>query len=258
VSAADAFAMTHETMTKAALVDEAPFWIEVNGNRIASWSCSPERLEALAVGWLRAEGFIVRAEDLVSIEPIADATGSFGVRASVDPARATEAERHRRARDESGIGALYYVEHAPELLHGEARTLPLPSPDAVAALFRDLLTSEEAGRDSGAVYAAALTDGQTLRHRVEDVGRHNALDKAIGAALLAGEDLGRMGLVLSARVSSEIALKAARCGVAWIAGRSIPTTLALRIAAAAGLPIVACASGKDARVYWPPGMEPAP
>lgn len=252
MSHADTLAMAHRTMTRSDPIDEAPFWIEVNGNRVASWSCSPERLEALAVGWLRAEGFIARAEDLVWIEPVAEATGSFGVRVSVDPARAREAESHRRARSESGISALYYVQHAPELLHGHARALPLPSPDAIAALFRELFAPDE----SGGVHAAALTDGRTLRHRAEDVGRHNAVDKAIGAALLAGEDLTRMGLVLSSRVSGEIALKAARCGVAWIASRSVPTTLALRIATAGGLPIVADAAGKEARVHWPPGTEP--
>nr|PZN90536.1 MAG: hypothetical protein DIU52_07845 [bacterium] len=245
-------------MTRVAPVDEAPFWIEVNGSRVAWWSCSPERLEALAVGWLRAEGFIVRAEDLVSIEPIADAAGSFGVRASVDPGRAREAERHRRARAESGIGALYYVQHAPELLHGQARTLPLPSPDAIAALFRELSAPNDAGRGAAGVHTAALTDGQALCQRAEDVDGHNAVDKAIGAALLAGEDLGRMGLVLSARVTGEIALKAARCGVAWIASGSVPTTLALRIAAAAGFPIVARAADRDAHVYWPPATEPRP
>lgn len=244
--------------TRRDTVDEAPFWIEVNGRRVASWTCSPERLEALAAGWLRAEGFIERAEDLVWIEPVAEAAGGFGVRVSVDTVRAHEAERHRQARRDSAAAVLYYVQHAPELLHGHARTLPLPSPDAFASLFRDLLAQEDADRGTGGMHAAALTDGETLRHRVEDVGRHNAVDKAIGAALLAGEDLGRMGLVLTARVSGEIALKAARCGVAWIASRSIPTTLALRIAAAGGLPIVARAAGGDAHVHWPPAREPAP
>ncbi len=245
-------------ITRSDSVDEAPFWVEVNGSRVASWTCSPERLEALAVGWLRAEGFIAHADDLMWIEPVAEAAGSFGVRAAVDPTRAREAERHRRARRESGISPLYYVQHAPELLHGHARTLPLPSPEAVAALFHELFAPDASGRRTGGVHVAALTDGGgTLRHRVEDGGRHNAVDKAIGAALLAGEDLGSMGLVLSARVSGEIALKAARCGVAWVASSSVPTTLALRIAAAGGLPIVAYAADKDARVHWPPGTEPA-
>ena len=243
-------------ITRSDAVDEAPFWVEVNGSRVASWTCSPERLEALAVGWLRAEGFIAHADDLMWIEPVAEAAGSFGVRAAVDPTRAREAERHRRARRESGISPLYYVQHAPELLHGHARKLPLPSPDAFATLFRELVTPDESGRGTGGVPAAALTDGERLRHRAEDVGRHNAVDKAIGVALLAGEDLGRLGLVLSARVSGEIALKAARCGVAWIASRSVPTTLALRIAAAGGLPIVAHGAGEDARIHWPPGTEP--
>jgi FdhD protein len=75
------------------------------------------------------------------------------------------------------------------------------------------------------------------------------VDKAIGGGLLAGANLARLGLVLSARVSADIAAKAARAGLAWIASRSVPTTLAVEIAEAAGIPIIARAAGPEARVF---------
>jgi FdhD protein len=84
------------------------------------------------------------------------------------------------------------------------------------------------------------------------VGRHNGVDKAIGAALLAGADLGALGLLTTARISGEIAEKAARAGVAWVASRSVPTTLAVELAATAGLPLVARAGSPDARVFHDP------
>jgi formate dehydrogenase assembly factor FdhD len=241
--------------TRPGARDEAPFWVEVNGRRVGAATCTPERFEALAAGWLLAHGFIERAEDLASLEPVAAAEGSFGLRVSVDPARAQEATRHIERCRESGAGPLYFVHHAPGLLRGRARLLPLPPPDRLAGLFRGLWPAEPA---PGGVHVVAVTDGAELRHRVEDVSGGSAVDKAVGAALLAGEDLARLGLVVSGRVSGGIALRAARCGVAWLASDSLPTTLALTVAAAAALPIVARAGGEDAQVHWPPASEPAP
>ncbi|MGH7445399.1 MAG: formate dehydrogenase accessory sulfurtransferase FdhD, partial [Longimicrobiales bacterium] len=70
-------------------------------------------------------------------------------------------------------------------------------------------------------------------------------------ALLIDTDMSALGLVLSARVSGEIARKATAAGVAWIATRSVPTTLALDIAQSAGIAIVARAPSRDAFVWHP-------
>ena len=101
------------------------------------------------------------------------------------------------------------------------------------------------------MHSAALSDGRSTFFHAHYVGRHNATDKAIGLGLMAGEDLNRVGLLLTSRISGEIALKAARAGLAWVASRSIPTTLALRIAAVASLPLVGRAPGKDAYTHNP-------
>jgi FdhD protein len=79
------------------------------------------------------------------------------------------------------------------------------------------------------------------------VGRHNAVDRALGAAFLAGDGPQGCGLVLSARISGQMAMVAARAGIAWIASRSVPTRLALEIARAAGLPLIARAGRQGHR-----------
>ena len=179
-------------ITRPDAVDEAPFWVEVSRQvRVASWTCSPERLEALAVGWLRAEGFIAHADDL-NVDRAGGRSGrQFGIRAAVDPTRAREAERHRRARRESGISPLYYVQHAPELLHGHARTLPLPSPDAVAALFRELYAPGVRPPDGRRPCRRARTAAAPRPRR----GRGPPQRRRQGdrPALLAGADLGGLG-----------------------------------------------------------------
>ena len=70
-----------------------------------------------------------------------------------------------------------------------------------------------------------------------------------GAAVLEGADLRTLGLVTTARISGRIAAQAARAGLAWIASRSVPTTLALEIAGVAGIPVVARAPSPEARVF---------
>jgi FdhD protein len=101
------------------------------------------------------------------------------------------------------------------------------------------------------MHAAALSDGRELLFAIEEVGRHNAVDKVIGQAILAGMPTAGLGLILTARISGEIALKAARAGLGWVASRSVPTTLALELASRAGLPLLARAVAKEARLHEP-------
>lgn len=232
-------------------VDEAPVRIVVNGRVAGVTSCTPDRLEALAAGWLLAEGYIGGAADLTSLSSEATSDGLFNVRAECEPALAAAAEAVRRHRAEHGCGPLYGVRCDPSVLHGPARSLALPAPDHVPGLLHALFGTTERHRDTGGVHAAAVSDGTSLVHAVTDVSRHAAVDKAIGLAVLAEADLTRLGLVISSRISGEIAWKGARSGVTWIVSRSIPTTLAVQVAEAAGMPIVARGASRKAHVYVP-------
>src|SRR5207247_740880 len=106
--------------------------------------------------------------------------------------------------------------------------------DRLRALFKELFARGERYNETGGIHAAALTDGERLLCRAEDIGRHNAVDKVIGAAVIARELLRGRGLLVTGRISAELAYKAARAGLAWVATPRVPSTLALTIAARSG------------------------
>ncbi|MDH4347655.1 MAG: formate dehydrogenase accessory sulfurtransferase FdhD, partial [Gemmatimonadota bacterium] len=72
----------------------------------------------------------------------------------------------------------------------------------------------------------------------EDIGRHNAVDKVIGAAILARRPIHGLGLLVTGRISAELAFKGARAGVKYVATPSVPSTLAVEIARRAGMTLV--------------------
>lgn len=224
-------------------VAEIPFWLEVNGRRVATWTCSPGAYRELALGRLVAEGY-VRPGDPVPELDVLDDGWAAGVRVRLPEPDVVRAEAERRHRQEHGCGVLHFATCEPGALRANRGKVP---DGDWAALFSEL---RDAHGDSG-LHAAALSDGTALEHRVEDIGRHNAVDKVIGAALLARESPARRGLVVSACVSGDMALKASRAGLAWIATPLAPTTLALTIARSAGLAILANAQGPEPHVFDP-------
>ena len=236
-------------MKPVGTVGEEVWWLEANGERIGEGTVLPEGVEPFFVGFLAAAGLVATRADLLSLNVNRMPDGVIAARALVPLARARAAAEERRHRALHGCGPLYLARCAPP--RRETRTAAHPPIDAFRTLFRDLFAAADARHDGG-VHAAALSDGRALLHQYEDVGRHNAVDKAIGAAILAGDDPATLGLVITSRISGEIAAKAARFGLAWIASRSVPTTLAVRIAEARSLVLIARAASRDAAVFLPP------
>ncbi len=113
-----------------------------------------------------------------------------------------------------------------------------PKTETLRLLFKSLFQQGERYKDSGGIHAAALTDGTALLAHAEDIGRHNAVDKVLGAALLTGRPVEGLGLLVTGRISAELAFKAARAGLAWVATPSVPSTLAVEIARRSGMILV--------------------
>ncbi len=231
-------------------VPEEPVRLRVNGLALATWSASPVALEALGAGRLVTAGFVRDRSELLALDALPPEEGIHRIHAEVPPARAAAAIREREHRHEHGCGLRFLLDCQPDLLPARSPGgSEVPELAVFPELFRKLFDQSPSRKTTGGHHTTGLSDGRRLRHVHEEVGRHNGADKVIGAALLAGEALDALGLVTSARISGEIAEKAARAGLAWVASRSVPTTLAVEIAAAAGLPLIARAAGKDARVF---------
>lgn len=225
---------------------ECPIWLEINGRRRTCWTCTPEHVEDLVLGVLLGSGYIDTADDVLGLERHDQPPGCIGVRVIVPEEHASRVALERRHTREHGCGLLHSVicDAAPVR---RPRPATLPDPDALRAAFRTLFTRTDAAHPDGGMHAAAIWADGVLHDPAFDAGRHNAVDRALGRALAARIPLDRAGLLLSARVSGAIALRAARAGIGFLASRSIPTSLAEQIAAVAGLPIIARAGARSER-----------
>ena len=122
----------------------------------------------------------------------------------------------------------------------------------LSALMREALRASEVHRRTGGVHMAALADASGLLLLREDIGRHNAVDKVIGAHLAAGGSFAGKVLLASGRLSSELLAKALRCGVPVLISRSAPTDRSIALARRSGLTLIGFARGQRLNVYSAP------
>ena len=234
---------------KLAAVEETPVWLEVNHRPAVTWMCTPDQLEELAVGWLHGEGYIEGLGDLVSLTPCATDLGFW---AELAPERVEAIGRDTRRRVlASGCGAVSVALAEPASLPPAPPRGEAPAPAILRARFKELYARGERYEETGGIHAAALTDGEALLQHAEDIGRHNAVDKVIGGILRAGRSPEGLGLLVTGRISAELAFKAARAGIVYVATPSVPSTLAVAIAKRSGVELVGRAVSGAPQVHRP-------
>ena len=214
----------------------------------------------LAAGFLWGEGFLQDQTDLLSVKVCADRTLTPRQRANVVIAEIIESaatapralERRFTMTSACGICGSTNIDD----LHKRG-TKPVESThfsgDQLAQMVELLDGRQSIFEKTGGLHAALLVDengiARTLR---EDVGRHNAVDKVIGAHLMQSQlPLNRWTLVVSGRVGYEIVQKAIVAGISALVGVSAPTSLAIELAAQFNLTLLAFARNGSAKVYSP-------
>ena len=235
-------------MSSSAIVEEVPVWLEVNGRPAVTWMCTPDLLEELAVGWLHGEGYIGAVHE-VHLRPCATDLG-FWATLSAERVERINAES-RRPVLASGCGAVSTFLADPATVQAQPRRGNPPPPETMRVLFKALFARGERYQDTGGIHAAALTDGTELRFHAEDIGRHNAVDKVIGAALLARQNPAGLGLLVTGRISAELAFKGSRAGITYIATPSVPSSLAVEIARRTGMVLVGRAVSGQPQLHEP-------
>lgn len=239
------------------VADEVPVALEYNGVSHAVMLATPLDLEDFALGFSLSEGILQRPDELYGVEEVPGAQGITLKLEIASGAFARLKERRRTLAGRTGCGLC-----GTESLAHVARNLPALAPvtegqvlrrEAIAHAMSQFCEQQTLQQATGAVHAAAWcsADGE-LRWLREDVGRHNALDKLIGALARMGVKAGEGFIAVTSRASFEMVQKTAMAGVPLLAAVSAPTSFAVTTATQAGMTLVGFARGQDLVVYCHP------
>jgi FdhD protein len=227
------------------IVDEALVCISVNGHELATFMCTPTDLEMMALGFLYNEKFIEGMADVRSVHVSKNDT-------CVDVwLRDTSFDPPKRGIVTAGCGGGITFDDLSEK-HPPLNSNIEASPELLADLMKQMHLGAELYQRARGIHTAALADDAGLLAQVEDVGRHNCLDKLAGLALLEGITTKDHIILSSGRISSEMINKARRLETPLVCSRTSPTGLSVALAEAWNITIVAYLRQRRMRVYSRP------
>lgn len=241
------------------VVEEVPVALRYNGRAFAVMMATPCDLEEFALGFSLTEGLVEDSGQFLGASVQARLEGiELDVHVATDAPAARlagagdDGQRLLPGRSGCGLCGARALEDAvrPPPPVRATRTFALP---ALERAFAALPQAQPMNAATGAVHAAAWADADgALRLVREDVGRHNALDKLVGALLRAGDAPDAGMLLLTSRASYEMVAKAARAGIGLVAAISAPTALAVDLARGANVCLVGFARPGGCNVYAHP------
>ncbi len=222
------------------LPEEHRLTINFNGTSAGTLICSPDRMADLAIGWAFAQG--LKVDETTRVDLTEDLSGTT-INIGIEPD--AEYPWHRYL-----LGGF----DASVLAEGGAISVPNTAAmdeNSFEMQLRHAFDEFRSQRGSGGYHHAALISESELVISVVDISRHNAVDKVVGHLVRNGIRPDHLAIILSGRISADIALKGARAGVPIIATRSLPTRQAVELADASNLMLI-CRALDHRRVTFGP------
>jgi FdhD protein len=230
------------------VVRERALTIVLNGEELVTLLCSPGDFDHLTAGYLASEDIISTATD---IKDLSVNENTAVVR--VDTVSPAETGRIFKRVISSGCGrgaALYSAADVTSLRPVTSALSVLPS--QVYQVIRDFQHRSELFKETGGVHSAAIASPTGIEFFMDDIGRHNAVDKLFGRALLEKLDFSSKMLLTSGRISSEIVSKVARRNVGFLVSRSAPTSSAVELSERLNITLIGFVRGERMNVYTHP------
>jgi len=215
---------------KGEVVREQPLTVYVNGQKFLTLLSTPQKLDALVVGYLWLEKIIGSIDEIRRL-----AVSEVDGRAEVELVRDVELPQERILTSGCGGGITFRID--PRVIPRVESSLRV-EPARIFERMKELYLKAVGYRASRGIHGAALADPDRLLFMAEDVGRHNAVDKVCGEALLRGVSTRDRILLNTGRVSSEMLLKGARMGTPLVVSRTSPTEMAVSLAEQLGVTVV--------------------
>ena len=235
------------------VAEEFPLHIFLNDTCVVSVLCSPSKLKELAVGYLFSEGFVRSLEEVCEVRLDENGRCFVSLKPSINAKERLEFAQSFGRLVVSACGSvdLWPLSKLVDRIKGlKLKSDAVVDAKVIVDCVRRLNTLAEEYRRTGGVHVASLNrlDGELVGF-AEDVGRHNAVDKVLGAGFLSDVDFGECFLSLSGRLSADVVLKCARVGVPVVASRAAALSSGVEIAERCGVGLVGFVRGVGMNVY---------
>lgn len=214
------------------VVVEGSVLLEVNHQHYKTMICTPLEIKELAVGFLFADGVIKTIDDIETIEMFSGNQIAILL-------------KEKEATNRVFSVATTPVATAPMTIESEVTF----SVREIIERMEEFTAKSKLFLETGGVHSAAICDHRGMQFFAEDIGRHNAVDKVIGKALLDRIDLGQTMVMTSGRIASDLAMKAVKARIPIVVSRSAPTDLAIQLAKASKLTLVGFVRGGRMNLY---------
>jgi len=227
-----------KTRIEDQVIIETNLKLLLNGVHIISFACLPTDLKELGIGYLYTEGII---EDSKNVNQIKFDNSNLILKINTSPL--PEGKKFTLQKNSSSgisIQGKRYKKITREFK---------VDPEIILALMKDFISSSKLFKYTGGVHQAALIKDNSILFRTEDIGRHNAVDKVIGKALLGKIDLSETALFLSGRISTEIVSKSLRAQMPAVISKSAPTSAALDLGKKYGLTMIGFVRNDRMNIY---------
>lgn len=219
------------------IIVEQPVALFIDNKILLSFYCSPTELDALALGFLWNEGLI---SDLSEIKNLSINTDNTRINVSIlNPTNKSQG----LLRTSTGITI------TGEITKGQINNPFTINAEKLIHLYDEFSSNQILHKSAGGFHSAALSDGERINILVEDLGRHNCIDKISGRFILDGIHFTPQIIFLSGRISSEMIHKVLRLKAPIIVSRTTPTTRAVEIADANGVTIIGYLRGKNFSIF---------
>lgn len=243
----------------AAISNPEPDWIAnevilsivVNQQELTNFSCSPDNLEEMAVGFIFSSGIISNLNEIAQISTCKD---NFKVNISLKkniPFNFSKWQKNQTITSGCGQGKSINIDTLRKMISEVEGSFQI-EPQYLCELFSDLKIISQGYNKTGCIHSAALICKEGNSVLREDIGRHNAIDKVIGAGLRLSLDFSKYILCCSGRISSEMILKAGKAGIPIVASRAAPTSLAVDIASELNITLIGFVRGLKFNIYSHP------
>jgi FdhD protein len=228
------------------ITEEVPLTIEINRKELATLLASPFDFKQLTLGFLFTSGLI---EGISEVKSLVIDEECWKANVELNHEGFSDELFFKRVYT-SGCGKGVIFHNPLDLI----QRVKLPAgfeitSEKILEIMKIFLSSSAEHRETRGVHSAALAGQDGILIFMDDIGRHNALDKVVGEAMMRKIDFGKVMVLTTGRISSEIVAKVMRCGIPVVVSRGVPTNQAIKMAKEIRMTLAGYARGHRMNIY---------